>query len=90
MLVECFEVVKDLLVRVAKFLPAHFLLLLLQAHEKFLGMTPDLGTCTSADVLLYHAPVLAVQAKPFQEAIVLSLGPTAMLRNFVIPSEAIL
>jgi len=58
--VQGFEVIKDLEVSLTQTLPAHFLLLFLQAHEKFLGMASDLGARSRSDVLFNHPPVLVV------------------------------
>jgi hypothetical protein len=41
-LVEILKIIKNLLVRISKPLPAQLLLLLLQPHEKLLRMAPDL------------------------------------------------
>jgi hypothetical protein len=88
--VKSFKVIKYLLISITQTLAAHFLLLLLKPHEELLSVAPDLGTSTSANVLLDHAPILAVQLQSFKESLVLSFGPTTMLRHFVNSSEPIL
>jgi hypothetical protein len=66
------------------------LLLLLKPHEKLLGVTPDLGACSRANMLFNQSPVFVVPPQAFEEASVLCLRPSAMLRNFVCLRESIL